>query len=744
MKRFIKVSIVGAALAALLSTTATAFGVDTSAATNRYEAENPPATCDGTIDSNHSGFSGSGFCNAGNTTGAAVEFTVSSTTAKSAALQLRFANGGAGSRSADVLVNGTRVQSASFEPTGGWSTWASKTLTADLRAGSNTVRFTSTNSTGLPNVDFLDVTDDSGPPPGDGRQLESLGRGVVAVRSSSTSVLVSWRLLGLDPDGIGFNVYRSAAGGPEVKLNSSVLTGGTNYVDSTANLAQANTYRVRPVIDGAEQPPSGAFTLTANHATEPVVRVPLRAGGPVKFVWVGDLDGDGEYDYVLDRQTSPQTIEAYRSNGQFLWSVNMGPNSTNQNNIEGGSSTIDVGHNDGVTVSDLDSDGRAEVAVRIANGVRFGDGTTYNGLPDNTRQAIAVLDGMTGAARATAPVPTDYLSDGPMYARFGVGYLDGVNPSLVAFMKNRIGDGGFNLMFAAWRFTGSALTQEWKFLRGNRDLPDGHNTRIIDVDGDGRDEVAEIGFVLNGDGTLKYSLGPAGIIHGDRFHIADMDPSRPGLEGYGVQQDNPSGLRDYYYDAATGNVIWRHTASGTADVGRGMAGDVDPRFPGMEVWSFSGLYNAPTNRLAEPNTSLQPWPQLGLWWDGDITMELLNDGKFEKWDLSNPKPTNGLQRLLTTSSYGAVDASQDVQPTFYGDILGDWREEAVYTNASYDQLIIFTTNQPSSTRLYTLAHNPAYRNAMTLKGYMQSHHVDYFLGAGMARPPRPDITYPGR
>jgi hypothetical protein len=218
-----------------------------------------------------------------------------------------------------VLVNGTRVQSTSFEPTGGWSTWASKTVTADLRAGSNTVRFASADATGLPNVDFLDVTDDGVAPQGD-RKMESLGRGVVAVRSGSASVLVSWRLLGLDPDGIGFNVYRSAAGGPEVKLNSSVLTGGTNYVDSTANLTQANTYRVRPVVDGAEQPPSGAFTLTANHATEPVVRVPLRAGGPVKFVWVGDLDGDGEYDYVLDRQTSPQTIEAYRSNGQFLWS----------------------------------------------------------------------------------------------------------------------------------------------------------------------------------------------------------------------------------------------------------------------------------------------------------------------------------------------------------------------------------------------------------------------------------------
>ncbi|NYI03943.1 rhamnogalacturonan lyase family protein [Allostreptomyces psammosilenae] len=575
-----------------------------------------------------------------------------------------------------------------------------------------------------------------------GRPMEDLDRGVVAVRSSGTEVLVSWRLLGLDPAGIGFNVYRSTAGGSWVKLNSSALTRGTNYRDTGADLTRENRYRVAPVVGGVEQAPSRAFTLTANHAQEPAVRVPLRPGGPVKFVWVGDLDGDGAYDYVLDRQTSPQKLEAYRSDGRFLWEVDMGPNSVDQDNIEGGSSTIDVGHWDGVTVYDLDSDGRAEVAVRIANGVVLGDGTTFRHSDDN-RQFIAVLDGLTGAARATAPVPTDYLSDGPMYARFGVGYLDGVTPSLVAFMKNRQGEGDFNLMFTAWRFNGQSVTNQWKWLRGGANHADGHNTRIIDVDGDGRDEIAEIGFVLNGDGTLRYSLADEGVVHGDRFHIADMDPSRPGLEGYGVQQNNPSGLREYYYGAGNGTMLWRHVEDGTGDVGRGMAGDIDPRFPGMEVWSFSGVYNAGSNRLTEPNTDLAPWPHLGLWWDGDLGMELLNDGKIEKWDPANPTPSNSLPRLLTLSHYGAVNASGGRNPTLVGDLFGDWREEAVYTNAAQDELIIFTTNRPTDTRLYTLAHNPAYRNAMTLKGYVQSHHVDYFLGHGMTRPPTPNITYAG-
>ncbi|MFD7136719.1 hypothetical protein [Streptomyces sp. NPDC059894] len=125
------------------------------------------------------------------------------------------------------------------------------------------------------------------------RPMENLGRGVVAVRSSSTEVLVTWRLLGLDPQGIGFNVYRSTDGGEYVRINDQVLTDRTNYVDSTADLTKANRYRVRPVIDGAERAASGSFVLSANHAQEPAVRVPLRDGGPVKFVWVGDLTGDG-------------------------------------------------------------------------------------------------------------------------------------------------------------------------------------------------------------------------------------------------------------------------------------------------------------------------------------------------------------------------------------------------------------------------------------------------------------------
>src|SRR5262249_60379622 len=43
--------------------------------------------------------------------------------------------------------------------------------------------------------------------------MENLGRGVVAVRSTTTDVFVSWRVLGTDQPDIACNLYRSAGGG---------------------------------------------------------------------------------------------------------------------------------------------------------------------------------------------------------------------------------------------------------------------------------------------------------------------------------------------------------------------------------------------------------------------------------------------------------------------------------------------------------------------------------------------------
>jgi hypothetical protein len=126
----------------------------------RYEAEN--AVCQGTIDADHTGFSGTGFCNTTNAVGASVEWTVNAASAGTATLTFRYANGTTSSRPMTVTVNGVAAGTLDFPPTGSWDTWANATVTAPVNAGANTIRATATTSSGGPNLDYLDV--DVAPP----------------------------------------------------------------------------------------------------------------------------------------------------------------------------------------------------------------------------------------------------------------------------------------------------------------------------------------------------------------------------------------------------------------------------------------------------------------------------------------------------------------------------------------------------------------------------------------------------
>jgi polygalacturonase len=126
-----------------------------SAPGNRYEAES--GLCDGTVDSNHVGFSGTGFCNTTNAVGSAEEWTVTREQAGPAAVLFRFANGTTATRPMDLTVNGVQVGTLTFVGTGAWTTWQTASVQVPLAAGTNTVRLTATTANGGPNVDYLEV-----------------------------------------------------------------------------------------------------------------------------------------------------------------------------------------------------------------------------------------------------------------------------------------------------------------------------------------------------------------------------------------------------------------------------------------------------------------------------------------------------------------------------------------------------------------------------------------------------------
>jgi hypothetical protein len=193
------------------------------AAPTRYEAETAPAACTGTIDSNWAGFSGSGFCNGNNATDAYAQFTVNASAAGTATLDVRFANGTTGSRPASLIVNGSTVQSVSFDGTAAWDTWATTTFTVNVNAGSNTIRLNPTGATGLPNLDYLDVTTGATEPPPAGNALYVAPNG----SDSAAGTLAN-------PTTLTSAITRVTAGG------TIYLRGGTYNYAQTVTIAPGN------------------------------------------------------------------------------------------------------------------------------------------------------------------------------------------------------------------------------------------------------------------------------------------------------------------------------------------------------------------------------------------------------------------------------------------------------------------------------------------------------------------------
>jgi rhamnogalacturonan endolyase len=609
--------------------------------------------------------------------------------------------------------------------------------------------------------------------------MENLGRGVVAVRSTTTEVFVSWRVLGTDPPDTAFNLYRSTGGGAPTLLNATPITGATHFVDNTADPAQANSYFVRAIVFGLEQGPSASFTLPASAPVRQYLRLPLQvppAGvTPVgeNYTYspndasVGDLDGDGEYEIVVkwdpsnakDNSQSGYTgnvyLDAYKLDGTRLWRIDLG------RNIRAGA------HYTQFQVYDLDGDGKAEVACKTADGTVDGVGAVIGDANADFRNTagyvlggpefLTVFNGLTGAALATASyvVPRGQVSDwgdnyGNRVDRFlaGVAYLDGQRPSLV------MARGYYTrTVLAAWNWRNGALTNIWTFDTGHTGTPNqyaawrgqgNHNLSIGDVDGDGKDEIMYGACAVDDDGTGLFSTG---LGHGDALHMTDMDPDRPGLEVFQPHECpscyGPNGAE--FRDARTGALIFGVQASG--DIGRGLALDVDPRYRGYEMWASGNTGGMYTAQQSTPNAVLgprgvqisaaRPSINFGVWWDGDLLRELLDGTTISKWNWLAGNTTS----LLSDSGIASNNGTK-ATPALSADILGDWREEVIWRETNNAALRIYTTTIPTASRIYTLMHDRQYREAIAWQntGYNQPPHPSFFLGDGMAPPPTPNIV----
>ena len=186
------------------------------------------------------------------------------------------------------------------------------------------------------------------------------------------------------------------------------------------------------------------------------------------------------------------------------------------------------------------------------------------------------------------------------------------------------------------------------------------------------------------------------------------------------------------YDAMTGEVLYK--GSMNKDVGRGVAEDIDPSNPGAEMWysGSEGLLNMKGERIGDTPSSTN----FLIWWDGDLSRELLDGNHIDKYRIG---------RLFTAEGCVSNNGTKST-PALSADLFGDWREEVVFRTADNQNLRIYTTTIPTKHRICTLMHDPQYRLGVATEnvGYNQPPHTGFSPGTGMSKAPKTNIVLVGR
>lgn len=626
------------------------------------------------------------------------------------------------------------------------------------------------------------------------RVMEKLDRGTVAVKKND-GVYLSWRLLGTESlTNQAFDIYRDSE-----KIYTTGEHDATCYTDSKGTADNKytvvpkgeaidkteavdvwttnTTYKGRSVAykdiafkvpDGGKTPTDEEYTYTANDMS------------------VGDLDGDGEYEYIVkwdpsnskDNSVKGYTgnvyLDAYELDGTLLWRIDLGVN------IRAGA------HYTQYMVYDFDGDGKSEVILKTAPGSKDGEGNyvskagknitkgddkkdcrNSSGLlmgKDGGPEYLTVFNGETGAAMQTVDFdpPRSILTSsewGDSYANrserylAAVAYLDGVHPSVVMTR------GYYTYVYAAaYTWDGTDLKEQWlstntptkenggkgctvKYADGtSKNNPNktlyaqgAHSVSVADVDNDGYDEIIFGSAVLDHDGTV---LTYDGRGHGDAEHVSDFD--NDGKQEIFMAHEAGKHNDDtipYAVDIKRYNGdIMLQAAQG--DIGRGIMDNVDDEYALSSgnlslFWSVAadGIYNQAGEKVGDiPNTNGSNMENFAVYWDGDLGRELLDGNKLVKYSV-----TSGTERIYYNSKNatlpGSINNSSKSNACLTADLFGDWREEIVLRYG--DGVRIYFSTIPTDYRLTTLMHDSQYRCAIAWQnvGYNQPPHTSYYIGS---------------
>lgn len=605
------------------------------------------------------------------------------------------------------------------------------------------------------------------------RFTDKLDRGLVAVKTTK-GVYCSWRIQADEYYDVKYNLYRDGT-----RVNAEPLD-VSNFTDTSGS--ESSQYTVKAVLNGVEQQASKAATVFKSNYKEIKIKhdASLKATYEPNDACCADVDGDGEVEILMKFTNKEEGEQLYPKNGPtidgvetkeysmlaclkqdgtVLWWVNCGPNmgdfQNNEQNI--------VGY-------DWDMDGKAEVVMRLEEGstVHMADGTTYtigaNGKNGSSwtnyrepkasgsvewfthygKEFLWYCEGATGKPYQCIEFPLKRLEDGETDLKaawgdgyghrsskyfFGAPYLDGKHPSIF------LGRGIYTRhKFIAYDVDPKThdLKVRWKWTNNQPGSPwygqGYHNYIVADVDWDGRDEIVWGSMVIDDNGM---GLSTTGLGHGDAQHIGDFNPYIHGQEMFACNEDNPS---NNYRDATTSKIYYRKTD--TNDDGRCLAGNFYNDFPGAVGHSAHDTpISTVTNEHVSTNTNGLSM-NFRIYWDGDLLEECFNNTEVTKPGVGT------IATFLGAYSNNGTKAT----PCYQGDIFGDWREEVIERTAD-NNIRIYTTNEPTKWRNYSLWYDHQYRNGMVWQpcGYNQPPHVSYFLGEleGITIAP-PPLTTTGR
>jgi len=522
--------------------------------------------------------------------------------------------------------------------------------------------------------------------------MEWLDRGVVAVPvNDGEGNLVTWRLLATEYNqGLTFNVYRNGT-----KINSTPIA-TLNFIDEEGT--DGDVYVVETISTGKK---SKAVEAWANNYIDiplqkPADRVnPARAYGASEAdaaditytandMSVADVNGDGQYEVLVKwypsqaqdpgltaRHTGETIFDLYTLEGELLWRINLGINITSS------------AHHSPFNFYDLDQDGRAELAIKTADGTRgylpkedgtindlvdepawvLGDpeavwvGQVENPARDNAINGWAtgrvadgpetwtVFNGLTGE-----PIETvDYFAPYSINANWGdpnnnrsdrfngaVGYLPkngvaGAEPyPTVIEVRGHYGPH----FAAAYQFIDGEIVELWTFKLADWNAGSNqgnHNLALADLDNDGYSEIVLGSLTLDQDGSILWSLtgakGTVSAVHGDALHVAAMVPDSDEIYVFSPHEAGPPN-NVTLVKGSSGEPVWTYSAN-KGDVGRGVAANITP-LPGYEVWAVeTPMYNIVSGEVltadvGDIGVANKAPVNFILYWDGDLLSELFD------------------------------------------------------------------------------------------------------------------------